>query len=79
MSWRVVTHSPIDKGVYAGAYNSDTENSPKLRENHSVNKVKAIKIKRLTVVSIVVIISAQQGQNTAYAASSIDALKLSGS
>jgi hypothetical protein len=68
--------NPIDKGVYAGAYNSDTENSPKLRENHSTNKVKAIKIKRLTVVSIVVIISAQQGQNTAYAASSIDALKL---
>ena len=76
MSWRVVTHSPIDKGVYAGAYISDTEKSLKTRENHSNQNDKAIKIKRFILVSIVVIISALQGHSSAYASSSIDALKL---
>ena len=76
MSWRVVTHSPIDKGVYAGAYISDTEKSLKTRENHSNQNDKAIKIKRFILVSIVVIISALQGHSSAHAASSVDALKL---
>jgi len=76
MSWRVVTHYPIDKGVYAGAYISDTEKSLKTRENHSNQNDKAIKIKRFILVSIVLIISALQGHSSAHASSSIDALKL---